>query len=88
MNFHDPAKTKGRFIISKSPKVGDIAIWQSRHDATRGHAGLVTRVKKGAFYTVEGNTNDDGSRNGFKVAVKKNDKPRGSLKLLGFLRRK
>ena len=32
-----------------------------------GHIGFVTGVKLGVFSTIEGNTNDDGSREGYKV---------------------
>ena len=32
-----------------------------------GHIGFVTKVVLGVFSTIEGNTNDDGSREGYKV---------------------
>jgi hypothetical protein len=31
------------------------------------HIGIVTRAEPDAFHTIEGNTNDDGSREGFEV---------------------
>jgi hypothetical protein len=34
------------------------------------HAGLVTDVQDGVFDTIEGNTNDDGSREGFEVCAR------------------
>ena len=32
-----------------------------------GHTGLVERIQDGLVYTIEGNTNDEGSREGFEV---------------------
>jgi hypothetical protein len=31
------------------------------------HVGIVTSAEKDAFHTIEGNTNDEGSREGFEV---------------------
>lgn len=33
----------------------------------RGHIGFVVKAVWGMIYTIEGNTNDDGSREGYKV---------------------
>lgn len=34
------------------------------------HVGIVTRVGEGAFDTIEGNTNDEGSREGYEVCAR------------------
>lgn len=34
------------------------------------HVGIVTRVSDGAFDTIEGNTNDEGSREGYEVCAR------------------
>jgi hypothetical protein len=50
------------------PKVGAIVIWQEGDSLTNGHVGIVTAVNGNTFSSVEGNTNADGSRNGYEVA--------------------
>jgi len=50
-------------------KPGDIFLLQkTTHDWT--HTGIITAIGEGIFETVEGNTNDGGSRNGY-AAVKR-----------------
>lgn len=83
----DPA-----FVTSKIPKVGDMVIWQSFKDGVgqwSGHAGIVTKVGFNGFTTIEGNTNDAGSREGYTVAVKDrtfNYDANNGLRLKGFVR--
>lgn len=49
--------------LAKTPRVGDIFLLS--HGGARGHTGIVTRVHDdGTVTTIEGNTNNDGSRNG------------------------
>ncbi|MBV8254998.1 MAG: CHAP domain-containing protein [Chitinophaga sp.] len=36
-----------------------------------GHTGFVIKVEKDTIHTVEGNTNNDGSREGYEVAVRR-----------------
>jgi surface antigen len=65
-DIYNWAKRKG--ILSKTPQVGDIMlIWAS--DRSRvNHTGIVIKVNgDGTVTTVEGNTNDAGSRNGYEV---------------------
>lgn len=50
----------------KGIKAGDIFIMQFAHGT--GHTGFVEKVVGGLVYTIEGNTNDDGSREGYEVA--------------------
>lgn len=38
-----------------------------------GHAGFVEKVTGTTVYTIEGNTNDSGGREGYKVARRKRD---------------
>jgi hypothetical protein len=35
------------------------------------HTGIVTRAEQGVFHTMEGNTNDDGHRNGFEACTRR-----------------
>ena len=53
--FDDPSKIKPGFIFIMSTGGGN------------GHTGLVVRVSGGVLETIEGNTNDGGSRNGIGV---------------------
>lgn len=41
-----------------------------RHSAGTGHTGIVERVEGNMVHTIEGNTNQDGSREGFEVERK------------------
>lgn len=83
----DPA-----FVVSKIPKPGDMVIWQTYKNGVgewSGHAGIVTKVGFNDFKTIEGNTNDAGSREGYTVAPK--DRPfnfdvNNGLRLKGFIR--
>jgi len=47
-------------------KPGDIFIMEFAHGT--GHTGFVVSVDGGLINTIEGNTNDDGSREGYEVA--------------------
>lgn len=51
---------------SKAIKAGDIFIMEFKGGT--GHTGFVTKVTGGLIETIEGNTNDDGSREGYEVA--------------------
>jgi len=71
--------------------VGDLVYWQNYKDGKplwSGHAGIVIRPYKDYFVTIEGNTNDDGSREGVEVAihVRRYDFANNNgLRLLGFV---
>lgn len=77
------------FIVSEEPLPGSIAIW--RHGSTdRGHAGIViASIDANTFKTVEGNTNQHGSREGEIVAEKLRTLKRpfksDGLNLIGFI---
>jgi len=64
---------------SKVVKPGDIFIMEFGHGT--GHTGFVEKIEGKTVYTVEGNTNDDGSREGYEVARRK--RPISSFK--GFI---
>lgn len=49
----------------KEPKDGDIFIQDHGHGL--GHTGFVEKVQGDQIFTIEGNTNDTGSREGFEV---------------------
>jgi len=57
-------------------KPGDIFIMQFGHGT--GHTGFVEKIEKGIVTTIEGNTNDDGSREGYEVA--RRERPLSSIK--------
>ena len=85
---NDPA-----FVVSRIPKVGDIAIWQTYKNGygqATGHAGIVKRVGVNDFKTIEGNTSTtSGTNEGIVVAEKIRgydfEKTNG-LRLKGFVR--
>lgn len=61
------AKKLGKF--SDKPIVGGLfLVMKSPTDAV--HVGIVTSADKGVVQTVEGNTNDDGSREGHEVCTR------------------
>lgn len=47
---------------------GDIFIMEFAHGT--GHTGFVVKVENGIVHTIEGNTNEDGSREGYEVAAR------------------
>lgn len=63
-----------------NPQPGDIFIMDFGRGL--GHTGLVERTDKDFIYTIEGNTNDTGSREGIEVARRK--RPKSKIK--GYLR--
>lgn len=78
------------------PEVGDLVIWQMIKEGVpqwQGHAGIVHSVEKHPnnwiFKSIEGNTNEQGSREGVTVAIKERRvlaKVWNGLKVLGFIR--
>lgn len=57
------------FTCFSTPKMGAIVIFREG-DSHSGHAGIVTGVFDTYIHTIEGNTNTDGSRDGYLVARK------------------
>lgn len=64
------------------PQAGDIFIMDHGHGL--GHTGIIERVEGNLLHTIEGNTNDTGSREGYEVARKGRIFP-GS-QIIGFIR--
>jgi len=65
------AKDRGLFIAERDVRRGTIppgSVFLVRRTSTDWtHTGIVTSSGPDAFETIEGNTNDDGSREGFEV---------------------
>ena len=82
---------KAQGMVSSTPEIGWLAVWKHGNGPT-GHLGVVVGTKgTGLFQTAEGNSNEDGSREGVEVAYKADRKlnqpfkPKG-LNLLGFVK--
>jgi hypothetical protein len=56
-------------LVTQTPQPGDIFIMDLGKGL--GHTGIVEKVEKDLIHTIEGNTNDEGSREGYKVCRKK-----------------
>jgi hypothetical protein len=66
----------------KLPQAGDVFIMDLGHGL--GHTGIIEKIDPdGTLHTIEGNTNDSGSREGYEVArkIRHNQKP-----IIGYLR--
>lgn len=66
--------------VVSSPQPGDVFIMDFGKGL--GHTGFVERVDGQTIYTIEGNTNDTGSREGYEVCRR----TRQMSKIKGFLR--
>lgn len=64
---------------SKVPKRGCIFIMD--YGKGLGHTGIVERIDGDTLYTIEGNTNDEGSREGYEVCRR----TRSVSKCVGFI---
>lgn len=64
----------------KVPQTGDIFIMEFGHG--NGHTGIVEKVVGTTLHTIEGNTNDEGSREGYEVCRR----TREIKTIKGFLR--
>jgi len=71
-----------KFKFTNDPKPGDIFIMD--FGKGKGHTGFVTAVKAGRIETIEGNSNDEGSREGFEVCRKPGGRPTTSI--IGYIR--
>lgn len=56
---------KSKSLAVKSPQPGDVGIMD--HGKGLGHTFIVEWVEKEIVHTIEGNTNDEGSREGYEV---------------------
>lgn len=62
------------------PQPGDVFIMD--YGKGLGHTGFIERVEGTKLFTIEGNTNDEGSREGYEVAKRVRERS----KCVGFLR--
>jgi hypothetical protein len=87
-----------KFICNKNPLPGCGIVWQTYKDNKpfwTGHMGIVDKLlPEGNFYSIEGNSNSQGGREGIEVATKlrtlkfePTNKP-DELVLLGFIKLK
>lgn len=72
-------KAKAKYGVT-SPQPGDIFIQDHGHGL--GHTGIVERVDGDMLHTIEGNTNDTGSREGYEVCRR----TRKKSSVIGYLR--
>lgn len=69
--------------VTENPKTGDIFIMD--YGKGQGHTGFVVEVlKNGNLKTIEGNTNDEGSREGYEVCyrTRKPSQIKGYIRIL------
>ncbi len=78
LNAWNTADKKHRVV--GDPQPGDIFIMNFGKGL--GHTGIVEKVDANFIYTIDGNTNDSGSREGIEVCRKQ--RPRN--KIIGYLR--
>ena len=91
-SFNKVKNSKSKnFAVTSMPRIGDIAVWQkytSGKATGLGHSGIVTKVRTSYFETIEGNTDDTASREGYKIAKRKREfdfNKTSGLRLLGFI---
>lgn len=91
-NFTHKENGKG-YSENGLPEVGNLVIWQLYKEGQpqwQGHAGIVHSLKSTwEFTSIEGNTNEAGSREGVTVAIKERKVLKdvwNGLKVLGFIR--
>lgn len=76
------------YKVSNKPEIGSLAVW--RYGISwKGHIGIVSEIHSTHFMCIEGNTNDEGGREGIEVAIKRRKfdftiKEKG-LNLIGFV---
>ena len=82
---------KKQNLTSRNPKIGSLIVWQTYKKGKAhwsGHIGVVAAIDRGQIITVEGNTNNSGGREGYKVALKirQNDfTVKNGLTLIGYI---
>jgi hypothetical protein len=59
---------KEKDLVVTDPQPGDIFIMD--YGKGLGHTGIIEKIEKNIIHTIEGNTNDDGSREGYEVCRK------------------
>lgn len=86
-NFRDAS-----YPIGEVPQIDSLVIWQTMKDGKphwTGHAGIVSKViDHETFESIEGNTNNDGSREGVMVTERTRKvipDVKNGLKVMGFI---
>lgn len=59
------------FLIAFAPQPGDVFIMDFGKGL--GHTGIVEKIVGNTVFTIEGNTNNEGGREGYKVCRKKRE---------------
>ncbi|WP_395049406.1 CHAP domain-containing protein [Flavobacterium sp.] len=59
---------KEKDLVVTDPQPGDLFIMD--FGKGQGHTGIVEKVEKNIIHTIEGNTNDEGSREGYEVCIR------------------
>jgi len=76
-------KTPSKYRVDKmvEPMAGDVFIMDFGNGL--GHTGFVETVENGILHTIEGNTNDTGSREGYEVCrrTRKPDAIKGYIRI-------
>lgn len=89
LNFNK--STDFHLLVTKTPIPGALVFWQKYVNGImdwRGHVGIFTQFEGGKMITIEGNTNDNGSRDGDGVYKKNRTLDyfnNNGLRLLGFV---
>lgn len=78
--LHSWNKSAKAFKVVGEPQPGDIFIMN--YGGGLGHTGIVEKVDTSVVHTIDGNTNDTGSREGYEVCRK----IRYRSKIIGYLR--
>lgn len=80
------------YLVSPTPQVDYLVIWQTMKagkEQWTGHAGIVSKaIDNETFLSIEGNTNNDGSREGIKVCERTRkviENVQNGLKVMGFI---
>lgn len=84
MDFYNYVKQNHPEWIFHSPMPGDIFIID--FGGGKGHTGLVLKGFDLTSETIEGNSNNDGSRNGYEVAHRTGDHMRKNATVKAFIR--
>ncbi|MFE3849088.1 CHAP domain-containing protein [Flavobacterium sp. LB3P45] len=77
----DQLNNSKKYVV-KTPQKGDLFIMD--FGGGQGHIGFVNEAEVNTIQTVEGNSNDDGSREGYEVCRKPNGRKTNTIK--AFLR--
>ena len=75
-------RVNSKHKVLNLPAKGDIFIMD--FGGGKGHTGFVEGVANGVIHTIEGNSNDEGSREGFEVCRKPNGRRVETIK--GYIR--